>query len=219
MVAAQTLLAVDAGSIRAVDMESGKLRWTYEASEPRYVVAGDDAVFLLEGAVRRGESVSATCLDLSTGNVRWKKTERTVAAPGPPHRVQSRAAGVRSLDDERRQGRQRHPRLVRRRRTGVVEPRVRARAAAHEAGSGHVRRRIALDPGAPEVRRARSADRRSQTQLEGRILPLLPARGDLQILLGRRDGFDRSGHRANTTRIGSAKQLAAGTPAGCRPTG
>ena len=58
----------------AVDMESGKLRWTYQASEPRYVVAGDDAVFLLEGAVRRGEAVSATCLDLSSGNVRWKKT-------------------------------------------------------------------------------------------------------------------------------------------------
>lgn len=74
MLAAQTLLAVDAGSIRAVDSESGKLRWQYQASEPRYVVADDEAVFLLEGAVRRGEAVSATCLDLSTGNVRWKRT-------------------------------------------------------------------------------------------------------------------------------------------------
>jgi len=74
MLAGQTLLAVDAGSIRAVDSESGKLCWQYRASEPRYVVAGDHAVFLLEGAVRRGEPVAATCLDLSTGDVRWQKT-------------------------------------------------------------------------------------------------------------------------------------------------
>ena len=74
MVVGQTLLAVDARSIRAVDRESGQLRWAYEASEPRCVVAGDEGVFLLEGAVRRGEAVSATGLDLATGNVRWKKT-------------------------------------------------------------------------------------------------------------------------------------------------
>ena len=74
MFVAHTLLAVDAGSIRAVDSESGKLLWNYQASEPRYVVAGDDAVFLLEGAVRRGEPVSATCLELSSGGVRWKRT-------------------------------------------------------------------------------------------------------------------------------------------------
>ncbi len=73
MFAAGTLLAVDAGSIRAVDYESGQLRWSYQASEPRYVVAGDDAVFLLEGAARRGEAVSAACLELSSGGVRWKK--------------------------------------------------------------------------------------------------------------------------------------------------
>jgi len=90
MVVAETLLAVDTSSIRAVDVKSGKLRWAYQASEPRYVVAGDDAVFLLEGAVRRGEAVSATCLDLPTGNVRWKRTgepwlplvRRTVCNPG-----------------------------------------------------------------------------------------------------------------------------------------
>lgn len=73
MFAAGTLLAVDAGSIRAVDFESGQLRWNYQASEPRCVAAGDDAVFLLEGAARRGEVVSVACLELSTGSVRWKK--------------------------------------------------------------------------------------------------------------------------------------------------
>ncbi len=75
MFADQTLLAVTGDSIRAIDRDTGNLRWIYQASEPRYVVASDGAVFLLEGAARRGEAVSAACLELTTGSVRWKRTD------------------------------------------------------------------------------------------------------------------------------------------------
>ncbi len=70
-----TLIAVDKESVRALEVESGRLRWKYQAAEPRYVVAGDGAVYLLQGIPRRGQKCSAVCLDLATGKVRWQNDD------------------------------------------------------------------------------------------------------------------------------------------------
>jgi outer membrane protein assembly factor BamB len=69
------ILAVDGQSLRALDVATGNLRWKYETSEPRYVVASDAAVFLLEGSPRRGEKPTAVSLDLASGGVRWKQND------------------------------------------------------------------------------------------------------------------------------------------------
>ncbi|MFQ5810545.1 MAG: PQQ-binding-like beta-propeller repeat protein, partial [Armatimonadota bacterium] len=69
------LLALDKQSVRALQSESGRLMWTCEATEPRYMVAGDDAVYLLQSRPRRGETVELTSLDLTTGSVRWGQTD------------------------------------------------------------------------------------------------------------------------------------------------
>lgn len=69
------LVAVDGAAVRAVEVDSGKRRWEHQASEPRYVVAGDQNVFLLEGSPRRGEKAAAVCLDLATGSVRWQRDD------------------------------------------------------------------------------------------------------------------------------------------------
>jgi len=67
------LLAVGAQEIRALDADSGGLLWKHSAAEPRYVVATDRAVFLLEGNPRRGEKQRAVCLDLASGEPRWQQ--------------------------------------------------------------------------------------------------------------------------------------------------
>lgn len=70
-----SLVAVDSQAVRVVEVDSGRLRWKYESSEPRCVVADAAGVFLLEGAPRRGEKCAAVCLDAATGSVRWRKDE------------------------------------------------------------------------------------------------------------------------------------------------
>ena len=70
-----TLLAVTEDSVRALDAESAKLKWTFSASEPRCVVAGDDTVTLIQGRGKRGESVEALVLDTATGKVRWRRDD------------------------------------------------------------------------------------------------------------------------------------------------
>ncbi|MCY2993017.1 MAG: PQQ-binding-like beta-propeller repeat protein [Planctomycetota bacterium] len=69
------LLAVDSQSVRAVDVDSGRLCWKCEASEPRCVVADASSVFWLEGSPRRGEKCVAVSLDAATGSVRWRKAD------------------------------------------------------------------------------------------------------------------------------------------------
>jgi outer membrane protein assembly factor BamB len=81
------LLAVDARSVRAVEIgrtsevsetsevSAGRLRWKHEASDPRSVIAGDGAVYLLQGSPRRGEKTAAVSLDLATGRIRWQKDD------------------------------------------------------------------------------------------------------------------------------------------------
>lgn len=73
MLAEGVLIAVDAKSVRAVEADSGRLRWQYEAPEPRYTVAGDGAVYLMKGSIRLGQAPIAVCLDLASGQVRWQQ--------------------------------------------------------------------------------------------------------------------------------------------------
>jgi len=70
---AGTLIAVTGNSVRALDAESTDLRWVFPALEPRCVVAGDDAVAVIQGLKRRGKPVEALVLDLATGKVRWRR--------------------------------------------------------------------------------------------------------------------------------------------------
>ncbi|MFH1265457.1 MAG: PQQ-binding-like beta-propeller repeat protein, partial [Planctomycetota bacterium] len=70
-----TLIAVVADAVRALDAETGDLRWTFSASKPRYVVAGDDTVALVQGQSQRGEAVETVVLDMAGGQVRWKRDD------------------------------------------------------------------------------------------------------------------------------------------------
>ncbi|MCR4415861.1 MAG: PQQ-binding-like beta-propeller repeat protein, partial [Thermoguttaceae bacterium] len=69
----QTLLAFDARSIRAVDAQTGALRWRHDAPEPRYPAAGDGSLYVLEGGRAKGASCEAVALDLAQGTVRWRR--------------------------------------------------------------------------------------------------------------------------------------------------
>ena len=70
-----TLIAVTGDLVRAWYAESAELRWTFPASDPRYVVAGDDTVALVQGRTQRGEAIEAVVLDLATGKVRWRRDD------------------------------------------------------------------------------------------------------------------------------------------------
>ncbi len=70
-----TVITVDKASVRALDAQSGRLRWKHEAAEPRYVVAGEGAVYLIQGVPRRGQKCAAVSLDLPTGKLRWQKDD------------------------------------------------------------------------------------------------------------------------------------------------
>jgi outer membrane protein assembly factor BamB len=75
MLAGRTLVTVDGLSVRALEVDTGRLRWKYQALEPRYTVAGDGAVYLLKGSARKGEMTVAVCLDLNGGQVRWQNDD------------------------------------------------------------------------------------------------------------------------------------------------
>jgi outer membrane protein assembly factor BamB len=69
------LIAIDSGSIRAVETQTGRLVWKVAAAEPQYAVAGDDIVCLLEGVARRGEKLGVAARDLSDGKPRWRRDD------------------------------------------------------------------------------------------------------------------------------------------------
>jgi len=70
-----TLVVADAGSVRGVDVASGRLVWLHEASDPRHVVVGDDVVALVKGQLRRGGKSVAVVLSKATGQVRWSRDD------------------------------------------------------------------------------------------------------------------------------------------------
>ena len=69
------LISVTGDSVRALDAQSARLLWSVAASEPRYVVAGDDTVAFVQGQPRRNEPVEAVVVDAATGRVRWKRSD------------------------------------------------------------------------------------------------------------------------------------------------
>jgi outer membrane protein assembly factor BamB len=78
----ETILAIDKATIRALDLESGRLRWKQAAAEARCVVAGDGAVFYLEGE-RRPAKPTATVQQRAAGvpPVPGRSTGETPAVP------------------------------------------------------------------------------------------------------------------------------------------
>ena len=75
-----TAIVVGKEFVRALDVETTHPRWTHEVADPRYVVAGDGAVYFVRGQPRRGEECTVVCLDLPTGKVRWQKSDCPWAA-------------------------------------------------------------------------------------------------------------------------------------------
>lgn len=75
MVVDGTLVTVDNQSVRAIEISTGRLRWKFAATDPRYVIAGDGSVYLLTGSLRRGDNPTVVCLDLANGQVRWQKDD------------------------------------------------------------------------------------------------------------------------------------------------
>jgi len=67
------LIVADAGAVRALDAESGRLLWKYDASDPRCIVAGDDYVGLIQGRSQRGERCALVALDKASGKLRWRQ--------------------------------------------------------------------------------------------------------------------------------------------------
>ena len=74
------LLAVDRQSVRALKPDTGRVTWNHKVTEPRCVVAGDNAVYFIQNRPRRGETVELVSLDLVTGKVRWRHTHYEWAA-------------------------------------------------------------------------------------------------------------------------------------------
>ncbi|MFV1965893.1 MAG: PQQ-binding-like beta-propeller repeat protein [Pirellulaceae bacterium] len=69
------LVVADEKSVRALDVESGRLEWDYQANAPRNLVAGDEFVALIQGDARRGDKIAVVMLDKSTGKIRWKRDD------------------------------------------------------------------------------------------------------------------------------------------------
>jgi outer membrane protein assembly factor BamB len=69
------LIAVDDHGLRAFNVQDAKPLWVHEASEPRYVVAGEDTIGLMQGSPRRGEKSQLVALDMKTGEVRWSRDD------------------------------------------------------------------------------------------------------------------------------------------------
>ena len=66
------LLTVGAEEIRCLDFQTGRLLWKHATNGPRYVVASDKAVFMLESSPKQPR---ARCLALSSGSVVWQNDQ------------------------------------------------------------------------------------------------------------------------------------------------
>ncbi|MDD4870230.1 MAG: PQQ-binding-like beta-propeller repeat protein [Kiritimatiellae bacterium] len=83
MVTNGVLVAVDAMSIKALDVATGKLRWKFDVSDPRSVIAGDNAVYFLKGSLLSFVRPEVVSLDLNNGQVRWQKKDYPWNPLGP----------------------------------------------------------------------------------------------------------------------------------------
>jgi outer membrane protein assembly factor BamB len=76
----KTLLAWDASTLKALNIESGKVLWTHAAVRLAGVVAGDGGVFCLDGETSKDGGRAVLRLDLATGKVVWRKADYPWAA-------------------------------------------------------------------------------------------------------------------------------------------
>lgn len=74
------VISVETNGLKAFKADTGRLIWTHEGPQPRYVVAGDGMVGLLQGNARRGDSVEVVVLEKQTGKLKWKRADYPWAA-------------------------------------------------------------------------------------------------------------------------------------------
>lgn len=75
-----SLVTLDAGTVKALDADSGRLLWSHEAVRPASLVAGDQRVFFLDGNVGQDANRSIVRLEFSTGKVAWRQSRYEWAA-------------------------------------------------------------------------------------------------------------------------------------------
>ena len=69
------LIAVTSDAVMVFDADSAKLKWKFSASDPRFVVAGDDTIALISGQSQRGEPIETVVLGIESGDVRWRRSD------------------------------------------------------------------------------------------------------------------------------------------------
>ena len=74
------LIAVGTNGLQAFSADNGSVMWSHKATMPRYVVAGDDTVGLIQGSARSKVPVEVAALDKQTGSVKWKRGDLPWAA-------------------------------------------------------------------------------------------------------------------------------------------
>ncbi len=67
------VIAADAESVRAFDINTGKQIWNVDAIEPRNVIADGEVVAFMQGQIRRGDQTEAVAVAGKTGKVNWKR--------------------------------------------------------------------------------------------------------------------------------------------------
>lgn len=83
------ILAVGERDVRAVDLNSGALRWRVEAAEPRYPAAAEGSLYFIQGKRTKGATCEVTAVNLADGALRWRKSfpwlpaVRGLVAQGP----------------------------------------------------------------------------------------------------------------------------------------
>ena len=114
------LIAVDGESVARSGWPMGRLRWKHEAKEPRYVVAGEGSVYLLQGRPRLGEKCVAVALDLAKGTIRWQHDDWDWLAGVRAIVCHGSLVAYETFEPQRRQARQPHPPRFRLRRQGPL---------------------------------------------------------------------------------------------------
>ena len=69
-----TIVLAGKDSVRALEADSGKLKWRHSAAQPHNVIASDYGVFYIEGNDRNGASYGRiSSRDLATGKLTWSR--------------------------------------------------------------------------------------------------------------------------------------------------
>ncbi len=69
------VISVETDGLKAFQADTGRLIWMHRGPQPRYVVAGDNIVGLLQGNPRRGAPVEVVVLEKQTGKQKWKRVD------------------------------------------------------------------------------------------------------------------------------------------------